>query len=77
MWLSGYRAIVNGKSAEVRRSPDNLVMVALPPGRSTIALDYFAPWWLHGVYWICLVGWSSALVFGVRRITAVARTFPC
>jgi hypothetical protein len=76
MWLTGYRAKVNGAPAEVRRSPDNLVMIALPPGSSAIALDYFAPWWLLGAFWMCLIGWAALLTFATRRVLATARTFP-
>ncbi len=76
MWLTGYRAKVNGQPAEVRRSPDNLVMIALPPGPSTIALDYFAPWWLRGAFWMCLIGWLALVTAGVRRVLATARTLP-
>ncbi len=76
MWLTGYHAKVNGKPAEVRRSPDNLVMIALPPGSSAIALDYFAPWWLRGVFWICVIGWVAVVTAGIRRVLATARTLP-
>jgi hypothetical protein len=76
MWLTGYRATVNGAAAEVRRSPDNLVMISLPPGPSTIALDYFAPWWLRGAFWICLTSWAIVIATGIRRVRLTARAWP-
>lgn len=76
MWLTGYRANVNGQPAEVRRSPDNLVMIALPPGSSTIALDFFAPWWLRGAFWMTFLGWTVVLLAGARRVVTTARAFP-
>ena len=76
MWLTGYRATVNGQPAEVRRSPDNLVMIALPPGESAIALDYFAPWWLRGAFWMGLLSWCAVVLAGARRVITTARTFP-
>lgn len=75
MWLTGYRATVNGETAEVRRSPDNLVMVALPAGANTVALAYVAPWWLSALFWLCALGWSGLIVTSVRGVLATARRF--
>ena len=73
IWLKGYRASVNGKAAVVRRSPENLVMVELPSGPSTVTLTYHAPWWLRLSFWSCAVAWTTAVAVNLRRMIAASR----
>ena len=75
MWLRGYLGRVNGKPVEAVRSHQNLVMIALEPGASEVALDYHPPWWLAGSFWIGLLGWSALAARGFWRLSHQARTF--
>ena len=76
MWLGGYHATVNGAPAEVRRSPNNLVMIALPPGHAEVNLRYSPRWWLTAAFWLCLAGWVTVLTSGAARVVRQARAFP-
>jgi hypothetical protein len=73
LWLGGYRATVNGRPAATKRSPDNLVMVELPPGANDVVLTYQAPWWLRLSFWSGVCGWCGAAAVGLRRLVAAAR----
>jgi hypothetical protein len=75
MWLTGYRATVNGAAAEVRRSPNNLVMIALPPGHSDVSLRYSPRWWLAAAFWLCLGGWLAVLSAAATGLVRQAREF--
>ena len=73
IWLKGYRAQVNGRPAAVRRSPENLVMVELPPGRSDVTLTYQAPWWLRLSFWSCAGAWLVVIAASFRRTVAASQ----
>jgi hypothetical protein len=75
MWLRDYRATVNDQPAEIRRSPQNLVMVAVETGRNEVGLKYVAPWWLATMFWICIASWLALLGAGIRCTLAQARAF--
>lgn len=72
MALPGYVAKVDGRDAELDRSPDGLVRVALPPGMHTVTLSFVGPLRLRIAYWgmlaawFALAGWVAAS--GLRRI---------
>ena len=58
VWMEGYSATVDGQSALVTRSPDNLVLVSVPKGTSSVRLTYSAPLILSVSYWVTLGGWA-------------------
>ncbi len=64
VYQTGYVARVNGRAAVVRRSPQGLVSIAVPPGRSKVELDYRAPLALQALFWFSLAGIPAAC-FGV------------
>ncbi|HWA10178.1 MAG TPA: hypothetical protein VG838_12065 [Opitutaceae bacterium] len=59
MFLDGYRATVNGKSVDVRRSEDGLVAVPVPGGSSEVTLAYVGRAWLRFSYWLSLLSWTG------------------
>ncbi len=68
MYQVGYHAEVDGRPAEVRKSPDGLVCVAVPRGTSQVTLAYTAPLGLAALYAVSLLGMAALLALGVRRI---------
>lgn len=70
-FLPGYRAVVNGRSAPVARSPGGLVMVAIPPGGSQVELTYPGPLSLRLCYYVSLFGW--VMVAGIAVLLAWRR----
>jgi hypothetical protein len=78
LFISGYRAQVNGKPAPVVRSNDGLAMVPIPAGRSEVVLTYPGTLLLRIAFWITAVSWAllpvslyvSALVSRHRREAA-------
>jgi hypothetical protein len=75
VWLGRYRARVNGKHVDIRRSPDDLVMIPLNPGASTVELVYAAPWWLKTVLWSCVGSWATLVALYFRRMATLAWQF--
>ncbi len=77
MWLRGWRATVNGRPTATERSPENLVMIPVPPGESAIALDFVPPLAVSVSFWIGLGGWlllctaAFAWLFRGRRLERV------
>lgn len=59
IFIPGYRGRVNGETVEVRRSPDGLVMVRIPPGTSQIEIDYPGSGLLRTSFWISLAAWLA------------------
>jgi hypothetical protein len=66
IFLPGYAARVNGRSARIRRSPDGLVAIALAPGENQVVLRYPGPWLLQAAYGIALLTWATALLAAAR-----------
>lgn len=64
-WLPHYRAKINGQRVYGTRSPEGLVMFAVPAGRSDITIKYVPPLWLELTYWLNLGGWVGLLVAGL------------
>lgn len=54
MFQPGYRATVDGRSVTPEKSPEGLVAVPVPSGRSTVVLSYHPPVLLQSGYWISL-----------------------
>ncbi len=52
MYLPGYRATVNGRSVTPVKSPEGLVALSVPAGRSSVELSYHPPLLLLLSYWI-------------------------
>jgi len=62
MFQRGYVATVNGTAAEIRKSPDGLVAIALPTGESRVELRWHPPTGLLVLYVFSvfsLVGWIA------------------
>ncbi len=70
VFQSGYRALVDGKTAEVRKSPESLVAVAVPQGVSRVELEYAAPGGLQFLFWVSFI---SALASFFRLLTSKAK----
>jgi len=66
LFTSGYRALVNGRRASVRRSADGRVLVALAAGANRIVLAYAGPGPLRWSYYAALVTWA---LWGLRAAT--------
>jgi hypothetical protein len=60
MFQDAYRAKVDGKSAQVTRSPEGLTAVAVPAGRSEVELVYRAPAGLQLLFWLSVSGMVAA-----------------
>lgn len=54
MFQTGYRAAVNGQPVTPESSPEGLVSVPLPAGRSSVVVSYHPPLLLRLGYWISL-----------------------
>lgn len=52
MFQPGYRATVNGQAVTPEKSPEGLVAVPVPAGRSTVTLTYRPPLLLLAGYWL-------------------------
>jgi hypothetical protein len=65
MYQPAYVAWVNHHPAEVRKSPDSLVSVAVPAGESDVELVYVAPTGLKLLFWLSLSSIAAATAIGV------------
>jgi hypothetical protein len=63
IFVPGYRATVNGREAELKTSPDGLVMVRVPPGHAEMELRYLGPPLLRVAFWTSLGSWLSLPFF--------------
>jgi hypothetical protein len=61
IFIPGYSATVDGKMAAPQRSPDGLVMLRVPAGRSELELRYVGPPLLRAAFWVTLGGWLILL----------------
>lgn len=68
VWLNGWRAWVNGVQVAAQRSPENLVMVAVPAGASWVELRYEPPLALAAAFWMGAAGWSSLAALGLLQL---------
>lgn len=66
IFIEGYAATVNGKSAAVSRSPDGLVMLAVEAGENQVNLSYPGPLVLRISYFISLLSWIGLGAVTVR-----------
>lgn len=57
IFISGYRASVDGRAVEPRRSPEGLVMIPVSAGTQRAELSYEGPLALRLAYWTALAGW--------------------
>lgn len=67
-WLPGYVATVDGRPAEVRESPDHLVMLPVPAGASTVEVRYAGSTRLWSALGASLLAWGLALAAGVVHL---------
>ena len=63
MYLPGYVAKVNGRPADVLRSPEGNAMVAIPAGQSEVELDYVGTVPMRIGWWVSLFAWVGVLGF--------------
>jgi hypothetical protein len=59
IFLPGYAATVDGAGAGIASSPDGLVMVRVPAGRSEVVLSYPGPPGLRAVFWVTAAAWAA------------------
>ncbi len=52
MYQDAYQAIVNARRVPVAKSPEGLVMIPVPAGRSTVKLQYYPPFVLAAAFWV-------------------------
>ncbi len=73
MAVPGYRASVDGLAADVTRSTDGLLRIAIPPGNHTVTLSFLGTPSLRFSYWGMLVAWTTLagaalVIFGKRQL---------
>lgn len=75
MHQADYRAVVDGKSAEVRRSDENLVAVRIPAGTSQVELRYVAPFGLRIAFYLSFSGLLAGCIgaIGLLRPSSASR----
>jgi hypothetical protein len=61
MFLPGYAATVDRRSVPVQASPDGLVLVPVPAGRSQVEISYPGSARLRAAFWLTLAGWTGVL----------------
>lgn len=64
LWLSSYKAKVNGQRVKVERSPDNLAMIAVPAGYSDVTIRFAPPLFLELTFWAGLIAWTTLAMWG-------------
>jgi hypothetical protein len=72
MYQTGYAARVDGAVAEVRKSPEDLVSVRVPAGRSEVTLKYYPPIGLEIIFWMSL---AATLFFGMILCLGITPKF--
>jgi hypothetical protein len=78
IFIDGYQARVDGRSAPVMRSPDGLAMVPVPAGLSRVDLSYVGPPALRVAFGITLLSWIAVLglyVWSWRSPTILEKSF--
>ncbi len=70
IFIAGYAATVNGRTADVARSPGGQVMVAVAPGENHVVLRYPGPLSLRIAYFLTLAGWVA---FAACMLRSAAR----
>jgi len=79
VWLSGWRARVDGRPTPTLRSKQNLVMVPVESGRSTVTLTYEPSFLLAASFGLAVAGWAAVAVVlasgaqGYRWVTSALR----
>ena len=63
LFLPGYAAEINGRSVPVERSPDGLVMIAVPAGQHQVSLNYVASPVLRASFWLMIFSGFGLLLF--------------
>ena len=74
LWLKHWRAKVNGDAVAVEQSPDNLVMVPIAPGRSTVELRYQPPGWFSALFYLNFSTWVVLFLGGIVHLLRPLRT---
>lgn len=68
MYQKGYQALVDGRRAEVRKSPSALAMVRVPQGASSVKLQYYPPAGLVAAFW---ASFCTALALSVAALASL------
>ena len=76
MFLPGYSASVNGQPAEVRDSPQGLVMVRVPAGEIRVELRYDGPVLVRGAFCLSSAAWMALLLAGIYALFARCHATP-
>ncbi len=79
MFIPGYAATADGRLAEVRRSPQGLVMIPVTPATREVEVRYVGPLILRIAYGFTLAAWIallvSVLVLASRRLIVLRTRF--
>lgn len=75
MYQPAYVATVDGRAAEIRKSAEGLVSIAVPAGSSKVELRYVAPSGLSAIYWCSLLA-SGAWIAGLLVVGAISSRLP-
>jgi hypothetical protein len=67
IFIPGYQASLAGHAVAPERSPDGLVMLRVPPGRSVIELRYAGTPLLRAAFWISFSAWLALFGLGLAR----------
>jgi len=65
VFIPGYRAAVDGVTTAVVRSPQGLVSVLIPAGRSEVVVSYVGPMKLRLSFWFSLCGLPLLALFAM------------
>lgn len=68
LFIPGYAATVNGRTAPITKSPGGLVLVGLESGENSVTLGYRGPWLLRASYYLALATWLVLGVLGLRQL---------
>ncbi len=71
-FIAGYAATANGTRVVPVMSPDRLVMVPVPPGRSSVELTYEGSPVLRRSFWFCAASWAAFILWRLSGSRAPA-----
>ena len=71
-WMRGYHVTVNGHDVAPERSPDSLLLAAVPAGESHVTIEWRPGPMLRLAYWGCLTAWLVLVLFAAIRFLTPA-----
>ena len=72
VWMRGYHVTVNGHDVAPERSPDSLLMAAVPAGESHVTIEWRPGQMLRLAYWGCITAWLVLILFAAIRFVTPA-----